>query len=60
MKQHNREKNNEAHLNIAHSVSLFVDMLTVGDHLLYLGALKEVELQQLGHILTEVDGVQHT
>lgn len=34
--------NLQTHLNIAHSVSLLVDMLTVGDHLLYLGALEEV------------------
>lgn len=52
--------NLQTHLNIAHSVSLLVDMLTVGDHLLYLGALEEVKLQQLWHILTELDGIQHT
>ena len=47
------------HLHIAHCVSLLIDVLTVGDHLLYLSALKEVKLQQLRHVLTEVDGVQH-
>lgn len=35
-------------------------MLTVGDHLLYLSALKEVQLQQLRHVLAEINGVQHT
>lgn len=50
----------ETHLNVAHSMSLLIDMLTVGDHLLYLSALKEVQLQQLRHVLTEVDGIQHT
>lgn len=49
----------ETHLNVAHSVPLLVDMLTVGDHLLYLSALEEVQLQQLGHVLTEVDAVKH-
>lgn len=48
-----------AHLNIAHGVSLLVDVLTVGDDLLYLRALKEVQLQQLGHVLAEVDAVEH-
>ena len=48
------------HLNVAHSVSLFIDMLTVGDHLLYLSAFKEVQLQQLWHVLTKIDGIQHT
>lgn len=52
--------NLETHLDIAHSVSLLVDVLTVGDDLLYLGALEEVQLQQLRHVLTEIDGVQHT
>lgn len=47
------------HLNIAHSVPLLVDMLTVGDHLLYLSALEEIQLQQFGHVLTEVDAVEH-
>lgn len=48
------------HLNVAHRVPLLVDVLTVGDHLLNLRALKEVQLQQLGHVLTEVDAVEHT
>lgn len=52
--------NLETHLNVAHSVSLLIDMLAVGDHLLNLSALKKVKLQQLWHILTEIDGVQHT
>lgn len=52
--------NLDTHLNVAHSVSLLIHMLTVGDHLLYLGALKKVQLQQLRHVLTEVDSVQHT
>lgn len=47
-------------LNIAHGVPLLVDVLTVGDHMLDLRALKEVQLQQLGHVLTEVDAVEHT
>ena len=47
------------HLDVANGVSLLVDVLAVRDHLLYLCALKEVQLQQLRHILTEVDGVQH-
>ncbi|TNN85085.1 hypothetical protein EYF80_004739 [Liparis tanakae] len=50
----------ETHLHVAHGVSLLIDVLTVGDHLLDLSALKEVQLQQLRHILTEIDGVQHT
>lgn len=50
----------KTHLNVAHSVPLLVDMLTVGDHLLYLSALKKIQLQQLGHVLTEVDAVKHT
>lgn len=57
-KQHRRTL--ETHLNVAHSVSLLIDMLTVGDHLLYLSALKEVQLQQLRYVLTKVDGVQYT
>lgn len=64
MKNQNTKKTQqgtlETHLNVAHSVSLLIDMLTVGDHLLYLSALKEVQLQQLRHVLTEVDDVQHT
>jgi len=50
----------ETHLHVAHGVSLLIDVLAVGDHLLDLSALKEVQLQQLRHILTEIDGVQHT
>lgn len=34
-------------------------MLTVGDHLLYLRTLEEVQLQQLRHVLTEINTVQH-
>lgn len=52
--------NVQTHLNVAHSVALLIDMLAVGDHLLYLSALKEVQLQQLRHVLTEIDGIQHT
>lgn len=40
-------------------MSLLIDVLTVGDHLLYLSAFKEVQLQQLRHILAEFDGIQH-
>lgn len=50
----------ETHLNITHSVSLLVDVLAVGDHLVDLSALEEIQLQQLRHILTEVDCIQHT
>lgn len=56
----NKKRREETHLNVAHSVSLLIDMLTIGDHLLYLSALKEVQLQQLRHILTEINNVQHT
>lgn len=52
--------NLETNLYVAHSVSLLIHMLAVGDHLLYLSALKEVQLQQLRDILTELDGIQHT
>lgn len=61
MKKSDEEKITlQTHLNVAHGVSLLVDMLAVGDHLFYLSALKELQLQQLRHILTEIDGVQHT
>lgn len=46
------------HLNVAHGVSLLVDVLTVTDHLLNLRALEEVQLQQLGHVLTKVDAIK--
>lgn len=52
--------NLQTHLNVAYSVSLLIHMLAVGDHLLYLSTLKEVQLQQLRHVLTEIDGIQHT
>lgn len=48
------------HLNVAHSVSLLIDMLTVGDDLFYLSPLKEIQLQQFRHILTEVNFIQNT
>lgn len=48
-----------AHLNIAHGVSLLVEMFAVGNHLLYLSALEKVQLQQLRNVLAEIDGVQH-
>lgn len=41
-------------------MSLFIDMFAVGDHLFYLSALKKVQLQQLWHVLTEINGIQHT
>lgn len=59
-KKTTQQRTLETHLNVAHSVSLLIDMLTVGDHLLYLSALKEVQLQQLRHVLTKIDGVQYT
>ena len=39
---------------------MIVDVLTVGDDLLDLSALEEVQLQQLRGVLAEVDGIQHT
>lgn len=50
----------DSHLDVADGMSLLVDMLTVGDDLLNLSALKEVQLQELRHFLAEVDGIQHT
>lgn len=50
----------QAHLDVADGVSVLVDVLAVGDDLLDLSALKEVQLQQLGDVLAEVDGVEHT
>jgi len=50
----------ETHLNVAHGVSLLIDVLAVGNHLFYLSALKEIQLQQLRHILTEVNCIKHT
>lgn len=48
------------YLNIAHIMSLLIDMLAVGDDLLNLSALKEIQLQKLGHCLTEIDGIEYT
>lgn len=50
----------ETDLNVTHSVSLLVDVLTVGNHLFYLCALKEIQLQQFGNVLTKFNGVKHT
>lgn len=50
----------QAHLDVADRVSVLIDVLAVGNDLLDLNALKEVQLQQLRHVLAEVDGIQHT
>lgn len=48
-----------AYLDVADRVSLLIDVFTVGDDLLYLSTLKEVQLQKLRGLLTEVYGIQN-
>lgn len=47
------------YLDVADSVSLLVDVFTVGDDLFDLSTLKEVQLQKLRGFLTEVYGIQN-
>lgn len=48
------------YLDVAHRVSLLADVFAVSDDLFDLSALKEVQLQKLWGLLTEVYGIQNT
>lgn len=48
------------YLDVADRVSLLIDVFTVGDDLFNLSTLKEVQLQKLRGLLTEVYGIQNT
>lgn len=47
------------YLDVADSVSLLVDVFTIGDDLFDLSTFKEVQLQKLRGFLTEVYGIQN-